>query len=108
MFLLSPLYYASLLSHFIMWYNCLFNRQTQPFCFIKPLRKSCRIDRYEHGERSMLVFISTVMNMENGRCEMTFSMLSPDFWSYFRKPIGWFHIMKALFFKQAPTTAAAP
>ena len=47
MFLLSPLYYASLLSHFIMWYNCLFNRQTQPFCLIKPLRKSCRIDRYE-------------------------------------------------------------
>ena len=34
--------------------------------------KSSHIDRYEHGERSMLVFISTVMNMENGRCEMTF------------------------------------
>ena len=63
MFLLSPLYYASLLSHFIMWYNCLFNRQTQPFCFIKPLRKSCRIDRYEHGERSILVFISTATSM---------------------------------------------
>ena len=39
---------------------------------LKPLRKSCRIDRCEHGERSMLVFIPTVMNMENGRCEMTF------------------------------------
>ena len=34
---------------------------------------------YEHGERSMLVFTPTVMNMENGRCEMTFSMVSPDF-----------------------------
>ena len=45
MFLLSPLYYASLLSHLIMCYNSLFNRQTQPFCLIKPLRKSCRIDR---------------------------------------------------------------
>ena len=77
MFLLSPLYYASLLSHFIMWYNGLFNRQTQPFCFIKPLRKSCRIDRYEHGERSMLVFISTVTSMENDRYETTFSRFYP-------------------------------
>ena len=72
MFLLSPFYYASLLSHFIMWYNGLFNGQTQPFCLIKPLRKSCRIDRYEHGERSMLVFTSTVTSMENDRCETTF------------------------------------
>lgn len=77
MFLLSPLYYASLLSHFIMWYNCLFNRQTQPFCFIKPLRKSCRINRYEHGERSILVFISTVTSMENDRYETTFSRFYP-------------------------------
>mgnify|MGYP001754096578 CR=1 FL=1 len=53
MFLLSPLYYASLLSHLIMCYNSLFNGQTQPFCFIKPLRMSCRIERYEHGERSL-------------------------------------------------------
>ena len=79
MFLLSPLYYASLLSHLIMWYNSLFNRQIQPFCFIKPLRKSCRIDRYEHGERSMLVFISTVTSMENDRYETTFLALLPDY-----------------------------
>ena len=37
----------------------------------KPSNKSSHIDRYEHGERSLLVFISTVVNMENGRCEMT-------------------------------------
>ena len=37
----------------------------------KPSNKSSHIDRYEHGERSMPVFISTVMNMSNGRCEMT-------------------------------------
>ena len=60
------------------------------------MRKSCCIDRYEHGERSLLVFISTVMNMENGRCEMTFSMLLPDkkigfkpFSPYFREMITW-------------------
>ena len=47
-----------------------------PFCLIKPLRKSCRIDRYEHGERSMLVFISTVTSMENDRYETTFSRFS--------------------------------
>ncbi|MEE0336156.1 MAG: hypothetical protein U0I89_02520 [Prevotella sp.] len=46
------------------------------------MRKSCRIDRYEHEERSMLVFTPTVMNMENGRCEMTFSRLSPCFFAY--------------------------
>ena len=51
----------------------------------KPMRKSSHIDRYEHVERSMLMFISTVMNMENGRCETTFSMLSPD------KKIGFKH-----------------
>ena len=79
MFLLSPFYYASLLSHLIMCYNSLFNRQTQPFCLIKPLRKSCRIDRYEHGERSMLVFASTVTNMENDRCETTFWPFPPNF-----------------------------
>ena len=45
----------------------------------KPSNKSSHIDRYEHGERSLLVFISTVMNTSNGRCEMTFSRLSPDF-----------------------------
>ena len=39
-----------------------------------PNNKSCRIDRYEHGERSMLMFISTVMNMWNGRCEMTLTL----------------------------------
>ena len=77
MFLLSPFYYASLLSHLIMCYNSLFNRQTQPFCLIKPLRKSCRIDRYEHGGRSMLVFISTVTSMKNDRYETTFSRFYP-------------------------------
>ena len=29
----------------------------------KPSNKSSHIDRCEHGERSMLVFISTVVNM---------------------------------------------
>ena len=33
----------------------------------KPMRKLSRIDRYEHVERSMHMFISTVMNMWNGR-----------------------------------------
>ena len=58
------------------------------------MRKSSHIDRYEHGERSMLVFTPTVMNMENGRCEMTFSwvlpkfsMLSPDFQVDFRQQL---------------------
>ena len=46
---------------------------------------SCRIDRCEHGERSMLVFISTVVSMENGRCEMTFSLFSPDFLTAFTR-----------------------
>ena len=45
----------------------------------KPSNKSSHIDRYEHGERSLLVFISTVMNMENGRCEMTCCCVSPNF-----------------------------
>ena len=45
-------------------------------CWAKLCNKSSHIDRCEHGERSMLVFISTVMNMENGRCGMTFSKLS--------------------------------
>ena len=45
----------------------------------KAWRKSSHIDRYEHGERSMLVFISTVVNMENGRCEMTCCCVLPDF-----------------------------
>ena len=42
-------------------------------------RKSSHIDRCEHGERSMLVFISTVMNMSNGRCEKTCCCVSPNF-----------------------------
>ena len=42
-------------------------------------RKSSHIDRCEHGERSMPVFISTVMNMSNGRCEMTCCCVLPDF-----------------------------
>ena len=50
---------------------------------LKTLRKSSHIDRYEHGERSLLVFISTVVSMKNGRCEMTFSRLSPCFFAYF-------------------------
>ena len=45
----------------------------------KAWRKSSHIDRYEHGERSLLVFISTVMNMENGRCEMTCCCVLPNF-----------------------------
>ncbi|MEE0337234.1 MAG: hypothetical protein U0I89_08095 [Prevotella sp.] len=49
------------------------------------MRKSSHIDRYEHGERSMLVFTPTVMNMENGRCEMTFSMLSHNFLNAFAR-----------------------
>ena len=70
-------YYASLLSPLIKWHNSLFNRQMQPFCLIKPLRKLSRIDRYEHVERSMRVFISTVMNMWNDRYETTFSRFYP-------------------------------
>ena len=31
----------------------------------------------------MLMFISAVMNMGNGRCEMTFCRLSPDFFNIF-------------------------
>ena len=42
-------------------------------------RKSSHIDRCEHGERSMPMFISTVMNMSNGRCEMTCCCVLPDF-----------------------------
>ena len=45
----------------------------------KPSNKSSHIDRYEHGERSLLVFISTVVNMWNGRCEMTCWWVLPDF-----------------------------
>ena len=37
-----------------------------------------RIDRYEHVERSMRMFISTVMNMWNGRYETTFSRVLRD------------------------------
>ena len=40
----------------------------------KAWRKSSHIDRYEHGERPMHMFISTVMNMSNGRCEMTLTL----------------------------------
>ena len=35
----------------------------------KPAESRLNTDRYKHGERSMPVFISTVMNMENGRCQ---------------------------------------
>ena len=42
----------------------------------KAWRKSSHIDRYEHGERSMLVFISTVMNMRNDRYETIFNPFS--------------------------------
>ena len=51
----------------------------------KPSNKSSHIDRYEHGERSLLVFISTVMNMWNGRCEMTCCWVSPDFFVGFAR-----------------------
>ena len=49
----------------------------------KPSNKSSHIDRYEHGERSLLVFISTVVNMENGRCEMTCCCVLPNFFVSF-------------------------
>ncbi len=39
-------------------------------------RKSSHNGRCSCSQRSMLVFITTVMNMENGRCEMTFLLLS--------------------------------
>ncbi len=45
----------------------------------KAWRMLSHIDRYEHGERSLLVFISTVVNMWNGRCEMTCWWVLPDF-----------------------------
>ena len=57
------------------------------------MRKLSHTDRYKHGERSMLVFISTVMNMENGRCGMTFSMLLPDFLKGFAQ---WFALFCAV------------
>ena len=44
----------------------------------KASRKLSRIDRYEHVERSMRVFISTVMNMWNDRYETTCRWVSPD------------------------------
>lgn len=46
-------------------------------------RKSSHIDRCEHGERSMPVFITTVVNMSNGRCEMTCCCVLPNFSVYF-------------------------
>ena len=55
----------------------------------KPLRKLSRIDRYEHVERSMRVFISTVMNMWNGRYETTFSRVLPDFFRGFHLIFSW-------------------
>ena len=45
----------------------------------KAWRKSSHIDRCEHGERSMPVFITTVVNMSNGRCEMTCCCVLPNF-----------------------------
>ena len=39
---------------------------------------SSHTDRYEHGERSMFVFISTVTSMENDRYETTFSRFLPN------------------------------
>ena len=61
---------------------------------LKPMRKLSRIDRYEHVERSIRVFISTVMNMWNGRYETNFqgfrpifSRLSPDFQVGFRQQL---------------------
>ena len=56
----------------------------------KPLRKLSRIDRYEHVERSIRMFISTVMNMWNGRYEMTFSWVSPDFFRGLHLIFSWF------------------
>ena len=50
---------------------------------VKAWRMLSHIDRYEHGERSLLVFISTVVNMWNGRCEMTCCWVSPDFFVCF-------------------------
>ncbi len=48
-------------------------------------RKSSHIDRCEHGERSMPVFITTVVNMSNGRCEMTCCCVLPNFFVDFAK-----------------------
>ena len=48
------------------------------------MRRPC-IDRYEHVERSMRVFVSTVMNMWNGRYETTFRWLSPDYLKAFAR-----------------------
>ena len=50
---------------------------------VKAWRMLSHIDRYEHGERSLLMFISTVVNMWNGRCEMTCCWVSPDFFVCF-------------------------
>ena len=61
---------------------------------LKLSNKLSHIDRYEHGERSMLVFISTVMNMWNGRCGMTFSLLLPDFLTAFAR---FFHCFRPIF-----------
>ena len=53
-------------------------RRKHALNWAKPLRKLSRIDRYEHVERSMRMFISTVMNMWNGRYETTFSRVLRD------------------------------
>ena len=61
------------------------------------LENLSRIDRYEHVERSMHMFISTVMNMWNGRYEMTFSWVSPDFFvGFIRFSLGFRPIISML------------
>ena len=65
-----------------------------PFCLIKPLRKSCRIDRYEHGERSMLVFISTVTSMENDRYQGRRITFLFDNQRYYQKKVLPLHLKK--------------
>ena len=62
----------------------------------KPIKKSSHTDRYDHEHRPLWTRAPTVMNMDNGRCETTFSMLSPDkkigfkhFSPYFQEMITW-------------------
>ena len=57
----------------------------------KPSNKLSRIDRYEHVERSIRVFISTVMNMWNGRYKTTFSRFLTNFLNTFAELSQYFH-----------------
>ena len=56
-----------------------------PLNCVKPIRKLSRIDRYEHVERSMRVFISTVMSMWNDSYETNFCAFRTIFWAVLEK-----------------------